>query len=192
MIENILPVVIAAYISNFHIDDIRDGLRSFIPSAEFTPGRMNLYSFSNCDILIDYVHNPAGFKAISKFLNNVKAYPKVGVIAGVGDRRDEDIKEIGYLAGGIFDEIIIRNDKSLRGRKAEEINDLLLSGIRRTKPDLQVPIILTEEDALKYILKTAKAGSFIVFSSETVKNTSILIGNLKKEEEANRVMSNEY
>ncbi|CAN5551049.1 cyanophycin synthetase [soil metagenome] len=182
MIENILPAVIAAYIKNFHIDDIREGLRNFIPSPEFTPGRMNLYSFPNCELLIDYVHNPAGFKAIAKFLNNIQAYPKIGVIAGVGDRRDEDISEIGYLAGEIFDEVIIRNDKSLRGRKAEEINNLLLSGISISKPGLQVPIIPTEEEAIKYVLKTAKPGSFIVFSSETVKNISLLIKKLKEEE----------
>jgi cyanophycin synthetase len=182
MIENILPVVIAGYLSYFHIEDIRDSLKSFIPSPKQTPGRMNLFQFINFELLVDYAHNPAGLRAIGKFLKNVEAHPKVGVIAGVGDRRDEDIIEVGYTAANIFDEIIIRNDKTLRGRQAEDLNALLLTGIRKKRPDLAPQIIQNEELALKYILKNAKEGSFIVFCTEKVLQTLNLIEKFQKEE----------
>jgi cyanophycin synthetase len=53
----------------------------------------------------------------------------VGVISGTGDRRDEDIRELGSISAAYFDEIIIRCDKNLRGRTAEEIIALLQEGI---------------------------------------------------------------
>jgi cyanophycin synthetase len=143
---------------------------------------MNLFQFKNFELLVDYAHNPAGLRAIGKFLKNVEAHPKVGVIAGVGDRRDEDIIEVGYTAANIFDEIIIRNDKTLRGRQAEDLNSLLLTGIRKKRPDLAPQIIQNEELALKYILKNAKEGSFIVFCTEKVLQTLNLIEKFQKEE----------
>lgn len=182
MIENILPAVIAGYLSYFHIEDIRESLKTFIPSTKQTPGRMNLFQFKNFELLVDYAHNPAGLKAIGKFLKNVEAYPKVGVIAGVGDRRDEDIMEVGYTSAAIFDEIIIRNDKTLRGRKAEELNELLLRGIKKRRPEMKPKMIQTEEEAIQYILKNAKEGSFIVFCTEKVQQTLDLVEKFKKEE----------
>ena len=45
----------------------------------------------------------------------VAANKKIGIIAGVGDRRDEDIRECAKIAGRMFDHIIIRQEKHLRG-----------------------------------------------------------------------------
>ena len=56
---------------------------------------------------------------------SVDAPLKVGIVAGVGDRRDEDIISLGEESAKIFDEIIIRQDKNLRGRTEEEMICLL-------------------------------------------------------------------
>lgn len=56
------------------------------------------------------------------------------MISGTGDRRDEDIRELGEISARYFDEIIIRCDKNLRGRTAEEIIELLQQGIRNVNP----------------------------------------------------------
>jgi len=45
-------------------------LRIFVPSPEKTPGRMNLFSFPNYDVLVDYAHNPAGLMAIQNYLKS--------------------------------------------------------------------------------------------------------------------------
>ena len=67
---------------------------------------------------------------------------KVGIISGTGDRRDEDIREIGRISAKNFDEIIIRQDKNLRGRTAEEIINLLVEGINEGKTkDIPVTIL---------------------------------------------------
>ncbi|MFN5711494.1 MAG: cyanophycin synthetase, partial [Bacteroidota bacterium] len=98
MIQNILPTLIAGFIRNFKIEDLRLALETFIPSPTQTPGRMNLFQFKKFQVMVDYAHNTAGFQAVGKFLDKIEAAPKIGIIAGVGDRRDEDIYNLGKQA----------------------------------------------------------------------------------------------
>ena len=118
--------------------------------------------------MIDYAHNTHGLRAIGKFLNSVEASVKVGIIAGVGDRRDEDIISLGVAAGEIFDEIIIRQDKNLRGRTEQEIIDLMTQGIYSVAPDKKITVIKKETEAIDYAIKNAVKDSFIVITSDVV------------------------
>ena len=96
---------------------------------------MNLYPFNNFTLMLDYAHNPHGIAALGEFLKNMQASKLVGVIAGIGDRRNEDIIACGEQAAKIFDEIIIRMDEDLRGRTEFEISSLLLQGIHKVAPE---------------------------------------------------------
>ncbi|HRC33129.1 MAG TPA: cyanophycin synthetase, partial [Bacteroidia bacterium] len=183
MIQNILPAVLTGYIRNFKIEDIKLALETFIPSPAQTPGRMNLFQFKKFTVMVDYAHNPAGFQAIAKFLDKVEAKPKVGIIAGVGDRRDEDILQLGQLSGNMFDEIIIRQDRNLRGRTEKEIIDLLLVGIHRDGKEKIVKVIPTEYEAIEYAITNAKKGSFITICSDVVPDALAQIMKYKEEED---------
>lgn len=168
MIQNILPAVLASFIRNFDIGDIRLALDTFIPSPVQTPGRMNLFEFKKYSVMVDYAHNPAGFLAISKFLEKIDATPKIGIIAGVGDRRDADIVALGALAAKMFDEIVIRQDRNLRGRSENEIIDLMVEGMHSVDPKKKHIVIPSEPEAIDYAFKNAKKGSFIVICSDVV------------------------
>lgn len=177
MIKNILPAVLAAIIQNFKLEDIRAALQSFIPSPELTPGRMNLFRFKNFEVMIDYAHNTGGFMELKTFLDRTKAARKIGIITGVGDRRDEDIRNLGIFSGRMFDEIIIRHDKDMRGRKEEEVTGLLISGIKVTNQNPSILIISDELEAIKYALENARSGDFIVLCSDSVQES---IGYVKQ------------
>lgn len=168
MIQNILPAVLAGFIRGFKVDDMRLALETFIPSPTQTPGRMNMFQFRNFNVMVDYAHNPAGFQAIARFLEKIEAKPKVGIIAGVGDRRDEDIIQLGTVASQMFDEIIIRQDKNLRGRSEDEIIELMMRGIQSEDPKKKVTIMPKESEAIDHAIKNAKKGSFIVICSDVV------------------------
>ncbi|MFN0190092.1 MAG: cyanophycin synthetase [Bacteroidia bacterium] len=168
MIQNILPAVLASFIRNFDIGDIRLALDTFIPSPVQTPGRMNLFEFKKYSVMVDYAHNPAGFLAISKFLEKIDATPKIGIIAGVGDRRDADIIALGALAAKMFDEVVIRQDRNLRGRSENEIIDLMVQGMHSVDPNKKHVVIPSEPEAIDYAFKNAKKGSFIVICSDVV------------------------
>jgi cyanophycin synthetase len=182
-IQNILPAVIAGFVHGFKIEDMRIALETFIPSPTQTPGRMNLFQFRNYQVMVDYAHNSAGFAAISKFLEKIEAKPKVGIIAGVGDRRDEDIISLGKIAGGMFDEIIVRQDKNLRGRTEQEIIDLMLKGVHEIDPNKQVTVIRTEKEAIEHAIKNAVKGSFITICSDVVPDALQQIMRYKEEED---------
>ncbi len=183
MVQNILPAVLAAFIRNFDMEDIRLALETFIPSPVQTPGRMNMFEFKKFTLLVDYAHNPAGFQAIARFLERIEAKPKIGIIAGVGDRRDEDIIALGTLAAKMFDEIIVRQDRNLRGRSEQEIIELMLQGIHTIDPNKKVTVIQSEPEAIDYAFQNAKKGSFIVICSDVVPDALDQIMRYKEEED---------
>jgi cyanophycin synthetase len=184
-IMNTLPAILAAYLyRNITIDDLKQALQTFIPSAAQTPGRLNLFRFKKFQVLLDFAHNPAGLRLLGGFISKMDAYPKVGIISGTGDRRDEDIREVGKIAAEYFDEIIIRQDKYLRGRTAEEIVDLLKDGIRESGDgEIPVTVILSEKEALLHAYKNAQPGSLITLLADKVDASLELIKKLKEEEE---------
>lgn len=170
MIQNVLAATLAGYLYGFKTDDISLSLQTFIPSVAQTPGRMNIFEFNRFKVLIDFAHNPAGYLAIEDFLSNVEAVKKVGIIAGVGDRRDEDIKECAVIAARMFDHIIIRQEKHLRGRTEQEIIDLILEGIQSTGKAVTYEVIPKEMEAIKHAISSAEDGTFIIALSDVITN----------------------
>ncbi len=184
MIANVLAATLAAYLQGFKTDDISLSLQTFIPSAAQTPGRMNIFEFKRFKVLIDFAHNPAGYKGVEEFLSSVEATKKIGIIAGVGDRRDEDIKECAAIAARMFDHIIIRQEKHLRGRTEEEIIGLIMEGIKESGRDVTHEIIKKEVEAIKHAIDTAEDGSFITALSDVVTNAIEIVQEyLDKESE---------
>lgn len=182
MIQNVLPAVLAAYIKGFSNDDIKVSLETFIPSASQTPGRLNMFEFKDFNILLDYAHNPAGMRALKQFTDNIEATHKVAIIAGIGDRRVEDNNEIGGVAAEMCDEIIIRQDKQLRGKTEEELINMLHDGIKMKNPKMKTTIIPSEKEAILYAVKNAKKGSLIILCSDVVPDALELVKKLKEEE----------
>lgn len=132
--------------------------------------------------MIDFAHNPAGFTGIKAFLDHIDSPLKIGIIAGTGDRRDEDIRELGKLSAQMFDYIILRQEKHLRGRTAENIVGLLLEGIHSVDPDKQYEVVPNEIDAIKHSMSMAKPGAFIVALSDVIDNAIETVQNYQEQE----------
>ncbi len=184
-IMNTLPAVLATYLfKDITIEDIRTALSSFVPSPAQTPGRLNLFEFRHFKFLVDFAHNPAGLELLCDFVSKMDGEPKVGIISGTGDRRDEDIRELGRISGKYFDEIIIRQDKNLRGRTAEEIVNLLVEGIKQTQPkEIPITIIYNEKEAIMHAYNTAKQGSLVTIMCDVIAEALDLIKALKEKED---------
>ncbi|WP_334113787.1 cyanophycin synthetase [Paucihalobacter sp.] len=182
MIQNVLPAILAAHVQGISIEDIKAGLDSFIPSASQTPGRLNLFEFKNFNILLDYAHNAAGMRALQKFTDSMETTCKVGIIAGVGDRREEDTNAIGSIAAEMFDEIIIRQDKNLRGKTEEQLIKMLEDGIKAIDQNKKTVVIRSEKEAILHAVKTAKKGSLIVLCSDVIPDALEMVTSLKEKE----------
>ncbi len=184
MIANALAASLAGYLYGFKTEDISMSLQTFIPSVAQTPGRMNIFEFKNFKVMIDFAHNPAGYLAIEEYLQTIDSPNKIGIISGVGDRRDEDIRDCGTIAGRMFDHIIIRQEKHLRGRTEQEIIDLILEGINSSGKKVTYEIIPKEIEALKHAINIAQEGTYITALSDVLTNAiEIVQSYLDKENE---------
>ena len=183
MIQNVLPAALTGYLRGFDLRDIKSALESFIPSPSQTPGRLNLFEFKKFKVLLDYAHNAAGMTALQKFIEKLDGKPKVGIIAGIGDRRDEDNIDMGKLAAQMFDEIIIRQDKNLRGQTEEDLIALLMEGIKAQDADKKVTIIPSEKEAIKHAIENAKQGSLTVICSDVIPDALKQVLEFKEAEE---------
>jgi len=182
-VNNCLPAVLASYLfRDITIEDIRSALISFVPSAVQTPGRLNFYHFKNFTILADFAHNPHGLKLLGDFIGKLDYNYRIGLISGTGDRRDEDIRELGEISARHFDEIIIRCDKNLRGRTADEIINLLKEGITHVNPQLPTMVIANENEALEYIYANAKPGALYTVMCDVVSGALDKLKELKERE----------
>jgi cyanophycin synthetase len=125
---NILAAIAAAYVQGMRYEDIRAGLLSFFPSPALTPGRLNLLRLARGRVLVDYAHNAAALTGLFELVGRLDGARRVGVLAGPGDRRDDDLRTLGRLAASL-DYAILKEDADLRGRAPGETVGLLREGL---------------------------------------------------------------
>lgn len=190
MVANAMASTLAAYLWGFTLPQINTGLESFIPGYEHTPGRMNIFEANRFTILVDYAHNPHGYTAVEDYVKNISANRKIGIISGIGDRRDEDITECATIAGRMFDHIIIRQEHNLRGRTENAITELLIAGLNTSGRNITYEIIADETLAMKRALAIAQDGDFIVALTEAITDVVDVIKDYKSREdkESNRLI----
>jgi len=162
-VENALAAASCAYAMNMPVKDIESGLKSFYLNEYQNPGRFNIFDFGDFKVIVDYAHNIKSYEMMAKALKKMNARKLIGIIGLAGDRSDEVALEIGSIAGNLFDEIIIKEDVDLRGRRRGEVAALLKQGVLSTGFCKEsVRIIFDEADALNESIKKAKTGDLIV------------------------------
>lgn len=171
-VANALAAAAASWAAGAHLHDIRQGLRTFTTSFFQAPGRLNLIEVGGVRVVIDYCHNVDGMRQLADFVNRmmvengVRSGRAIGVIGVPGDRRDEDMLDYGALASTAFDEIIVREDRNLRGRAAAETAAHVLEGIRRARRvgarTTRADTILDELTAVRTALRRANPGDLLV------------------------------
>jgi cyanophycin synthetase len=182
MTQNVLAASLATFVWGFKIEDIRLSLETFIPSAAQTPGRMNIFELKECKIMVDFAHNPDGLRGIKDFLSTLDIKKSTGIISGTGDRRDEDLREIGRISAEMFDNVIICQEKYLRGRERDEIVKLLIEGLKEVKPEIDIQIINKAKEAFKYAVKNIIPGSFVTIIGDSVSNAVELVQDYQDKE----------
>ncbi|HEX7171342.1 MAG TPA: cyanophycin synthetase [Candidatus Limnocylindria bacterium] len=175
-VQNALAATAAAWAAGAHLHDIRQGLRTFTTSYFMAPGRLNMFELDGYRVVVDYAHNPPAMEALGEFVERLSEPTpggarasvtgrRIGVVATAGDRRDEDIRELGRVAAGYFDEIIVREDANNRGRPRGTTAALIAEGIEsagRSRRVGEVRTILDELEATRAALDSAADGDVVV------------------------------
>ncbi len=117
-------------------EQVADGLRAFRPSADLSPGRMNLFRLGRRTVIVDFAHNEAGTTAILDVAAGIaggaagRAAPITAIIGTAGDRPDDTLKGIGRIAAERAQRVAIKETLGyLRGRARENIVDTILEGV---------------------------------------------------------------
>ncbi|MGL5741203.1 MAG: Mur ligase family protein [Legionella sp.] len=186
---NLLAAILAGVISHFYLDKIKEALQVFHHTSDNLPGRMNLFKFPHYQLMVDYAHNEGAFCELNNYVDAIHCDKKIGIIGGVGERRDADIEQLGYHAASMFDEIVIRHDKDGRGLTPNEINRLIVAGILRSKYKPSLNIISDELEAIEYAWSTAGKNTFIYCAVEDVFETTQF---LKKKEKQFKMVNEVY
>ncbi|MDQ2689990.1 MAG: cyanophycin synthetase [Chloroflexota bacterium] len=174
-VQNALAATAAAWAAGAHLHDIRQGLRTFMTSYFMAPGRLNMFELDGYRVVVDYAHNAPAVEALGQFVDRLSEPSaggarapvtgrRIGVVATAGDRRDEDIRELGRVAARYFDEIIVREDENNRGRRRGDTAALIAEGID-SAPDRRVAsvtTILDELEATRHALDRAAEGDVVV------------------------------
>ncbi|MCY7376291.1 MAG: cyanophycin synthetase [Pyrinomonadaceae bacterium] len=181
MIQNVLAATLACFVHGVSLEDIRVGLATFTPSTAQTPGRMNFVEVADFTVLMDFAHNPAGVSGLQKFIEQLTYQKRIGILSGVGDRRDEDLREMGRLAAETFDHLIIRRGDYLRGRTQEAVFDLLKDGVKESDKQITVEIIEESKEAVYRGFELAQKGDLVVILADTVQKDIALVNQYREE-----------
>ena len=184
-VANALAAAAAAWAAGAHLHDIRQGLRTFSTSFFQAPGRLNLLEVGGVRVVIDYCHNVDGMRQLADFVNRMMVEPPTQ--AGARRARARPARRPGPAARSAssgspatgatrtsastarsprraFDEIIIREDKNLRGRQPGETATNVVEGVRAARAEgtrprrSRVEKILEEMAAVRAALRRAHAG----------------------------------
>ena len=145
------------------IAQVSDGLRDFAPSAERSPGRLNLFRLGARVVIVDFAHNEAGVGAVLDVAEGIaggaagRAVPVSAIIGTAGDRPDDTLRGIGRIAAERAQRVAIKQTlKYLRGRTAESVVGELLAGVvAGGMAAADVPIYDSETEALQAELSGA-------------------------------------
>jgi cyanophycin synthetase len=175
-VQNAMAAAAAAFAAGAPLHDIRQGLRTFSTNYYLSPGRLNQLEVSGVNVIVDYCHNAPGMKMLGDFvdrygdslsMSHELARPsRIGVIATAGDRRDEDMRELGHIAAQHFDVVVVREDVALRGRERGVTAAFVAEGVRTAMEEgarcKQVEIITEEIDAVRHAMARANSGDLVV------------------------------
>lgn len=171
-IQNALAAAAAALSLGVDARLIRVALSSFVSTFEENPGRLNISDKHGFRVILDYAHNPAALVALGRVVSAMRPEGKslIGTVSIPGDRRDDDIREMGRIAAGIFDILVFREAPDRRGREAGGVLRLLAEGARSAGfPEEDLICVDTEEEATDVCMERAQPGDIVVLTPTQVK-----------------------
>jgi cyanophycin synthetase len=169
-VQNAMFAAVMAHVMGVKAENIRHGLRTFDSSYYQAPGRLNVFDDHGFKVILDYGHNPAAVQAIADLIGRLPVEGrKLCVLAGPGDRRDEDLREVARIAARTFDQVILRRDDDLRGRGPEDVPRLMAREmLEHGFPEERLRVIPDEQEAIEAALAMARRGDLLVLFADKI------------------------
>lgn len=172
-VQNAMFAAAMAFSLGIKLDAIRHGLRTFDSTFFQAPGRMNVYNEHPFKVLMDYGHNAHAVGMMADLAQRLDvAGRRIVVLAGPGDRRDEDLQEIAAAVAGKFDHYVCRRDDSLRGRDGDEVPRIIARALQAAGvPESALSIIPDEQEAVDAALRMGRPGDLVLVFADALTRT---------------------
>jgi cyanophycin synthetase len=182
-VSNAMFAAAMAFSMGIKLETIRQGLRTFDTTFYQAPGRTNVYDEHPFKVILDYGHNAHAVAAMTELAGRLDVTgERIVVLAGPGDRRDEDIRAIARTVAGHFDHYYCRRDDSLRGRDGDEVPRILSDTLRASGVrDEQISVIPEEVRSVDAALRRARTGDLLLIFGDQITRTWKQIVNFHSE-----------
>jgi cyanophycin synthetase len=169
-VQNAMFAAAMAFSLGLKLDAIRQGLRTFDSTFFQAPGRMNVFSEHPFKVLFDYGHNAHAVGMMADLATRLDvAGRRIVVLAGPGDRRDEDLVAIAQAVAGRFDHYICRRDDNLRKRAGDEVPRIQAQALRAAGvADEAISIIPDEQQAIDAALRMGEPGDLLLIFADAL------------------------
>lgn len=162
-VENLLGALAALWGYGLHPRQAGSYLRNFATSLTDNPGRANLYEVNGVRVLVDYGHNADGILKMGQLARKLKPARVIGVVGVPGDRCNDLVELAGKAAGRCFDQLLVKEDQDLRGRRPGEVAALLKQGAQAAgMPKSRILVQRNEQAAVRKAVTLARPGDLIV------------------------------
>ena len=169
-VQNAMFAAALAFSLDIKLDAIRQGLRTFDTTFFQAPGRMNVYDEHPFKVIFDYAHNAHAVGVMADLAGRLDVRGRrIVVVAGPGDRRDEDIRDIARAVAGRFDHYICRRDDGLRGRASDEVPKMIAAVLREQGvPESSITLIPDEQEAIDAALRLGQPGDLLLVFADAL------------------------
>ncbi len=169
-VQNAMFAAAMAFSLGIKLDAIRQGLRTFDSTFFQAPGRMNVFNEHPFKVLFDYGHNAHAVGMMADLASRLDVTGRrIVVLAGPGDRRDEDLLAIAKAVAGRFDHYICRRDDNLRNRAADEVPRIQAQALRAAGvPESAISVIPDEQDAIDAALRMGEPGDLLLIFADAL------------------------
>jgi cyanophycin synthetase len=183
-VQNAMFAAAIAFSLDVKLDAIRQGLRTFDSTFFQAPGRMNVFNEHPFKVIFDYGHNAHAVGMLAELAGKLDVRGRrLVVVAGPGDRRDEDIRDIARAVAGRFDHYICRRDDGLRGRASDEVPRMIAAVLReKGVPDSAITLIPDEQEAIDAALRMGQPGDLLLIFADALTRSWKQVTKFKPEQ----------
>jgi cyanophycin synthetase len=156
-VANVLAAMGAARAMGAPLDAVRAGLRSFVPTADDSRGRLNIFRDDHRVVVIDFAHNEAGVAVLLDVVDAIagslgtdgRPAPISGIVGLAGDRPDDTLRGVGRQVARRVDRFVQKEMLHyLRGRSREAVLGEIRAGALEGGWKEDIPVYLDEPSAL--------------------------------------------
>jgi cyanophycin synthetase len=172
-VQNAMVAASMAFSLGIKLDAISQALRTFDTTFFQAPGRMNVFNEHPFKVLMDYAHNAHAVSVMADLAQRLDVTGRrIVVVAGPGDRRDDDLRAIAAAIAGKFNHYVVRRDDSLRGRDGDEVPRIIAKALQANgEPDDAITIIPDEQQAVDAALRLAQPGDLLLIFADALTRT---------------------